>query len=532
MALSVIWLSVILGASLGLWQRITMRATGPIRTFAVVAATLVVGMSLLPHALESEGLWGLVAAAGGLAVIPALERLIKLTFRTVNTGGLRLEVGFLGLSVHRFGDGVVMAVDGHGHDVLWAVAAHEVPIVALVTLAYARRGLSEALIRAALLGVASSLGYWFVGVVPETRHDLHGWADALAAGILIHIVADAGFAEELQTARERTFDVLAGLLGMLLVVVPSAEHAATPGLGDHLLSQALATVPWLGAGSIASAALSAQGLRWARSSSALPAWLLALAAALGFESLVLAAHLLGWRLALAWLSGASVLGAAAVLTLGRLGARADLLHGRDAELTPAPPRFARRWWTAFQERWFWLGGWVIVGLLGASYVDAFVPPAALATRAAASSVAIGAALALASGFCAPAAIPLAASLVSKGLEPGVALAGLLLGPAANVSIEWGAKARLGWLRQWLAASSLAPLAWALGALASAALQPGARQQRADAGGAIDWLLLGALASVLAARIWRTGIRGWMAASLARPSSSARRAPPPLELHVH
>jgi hypothetical protein len=51
--------------------------------------------------------------------------------------------------LHRFGDGVAMSVDGHGYGVLWALGAHEIPIVALVTLAFARRGLRVALGRAA-----------------------------------------------------------------------------------------------------------------------------------------------------------------------------------------------------------------------------------------------------------------------------------------------------------------------------------------------------------------------------------------------
>jgi hypothetical protein len=46
MALAVIWLSVVVGVVLGLWQRVATRTTGPIRTFALVAAGLVVALSL------------------------------------------------------------------------------------------------------------------------------------------------------------------------------------------------------------------------------------------------------------------------------------------------------------------------------------------------------------------------------------------------------------------------------------------------------------------------------------------------------
>ena len=136
-ALAAIWLSVLLGALLGAWQRSAPRVTEPIRTFAVVAAALVVSLSLLPHALECEGLGGLLGAALGYLAIPMLERLGMAFFRRLDPHGLRLELGYAGLLLHRFGDGVTMSVDGHGHGVLWALGAHEVPIVALVTLAVA-----------------------------------------------------------------------------------------------------------------------------------------------------------------------------------------------------------------------------------------------------------------------------------------------------------------------------------------------------------------------------------------------------------
>ena len=68
MALAVIWVSVGVGVVLGLWQRIAARTTGPIRTFAVVAAGLVVALSLLPHAIASEGLAGLCVALLGIAL--------------------------------------------------------------------------------------------------------------------------------------------------------------------------------------------------------------------------------------------------------------------------------------------------------------------------------------------------------------------------------------------------------------------------------------------------------------------------------
>jgi uncharacterized protein len=534
MALSVIWLSVILGAALGLWQRITTRATGPIRTFAVVAATLVVGLSLLPHAIESEGLWGLVAAAGGLALIPALDRLVRFSFRDVNTGDLRLEVGFIGLSVHRFGDGVVMAVDGHGNDLLWAVGAHEVPIVALVTLVYARRGIAEALVRAMLLGLVSSLGYWLVRVVPATGHDLHGWADAIAAGILLHIVADTGLTQELRNVRERTLDVLGGLSGMALVLLPGSDHAPEPSFIHRILAHALDTVPWLGVGLLASAALAAAGVDWARARPNVSVFLVAFGSALGLECVALSAHLLGGPFAVLGAAGALTLGTAAAVaasTLGPVAHLSGLPPGAAALPAAAAQGFGRRWWALFEERLFRVGGWFLLGLLGASYIDAFALPGALEVTGTAAQAAIGGAIGIAAFICPPAVLPLVASLVFKGLEPGVALAGLLLGPAARLlAVRWP-KEHLARARWFCAVVALAVLAWGIGALANRLLEPASAPAGA-AGGALEWVALVALSAVLARRIWHTGIRSWMGASLTERLGEARRDHPPLELHAH
>lgn len=533
MALSVIWISVILGAALGLWQRVTTRATGPIRTFAVVAATLVVGLSLLPHAIESEGLWGLIAAAAGLALIPALDRLVRAVFREANTGDLRLEIGFIGLSVHRFGDGVVMAVDGHGNDLLWAVGAHEIPIVALVTLAYARRGLVEALARAVLLGLVSSLGYWLVRVVPETGHDLHGWADALAAGILIHIVADTGLAQELRNGRERALDVLGGLLGMLMVLLPGNDHAPAPSLGERMWAHALDAAPWLGLGLVASAALAASSLPWPRARSSLSTSFAALGSALGLESLLLSAHLLGWPFAAVEVAGAIALGtgAAVAVTALRLAAGAS---GQDAGATLAAsgPGFARRWWAFFDERLFRVGGWFLLGLLGTGYIDTFVPPGALSLTGPLAWLVIAAALALAASICAPAVLPMLASLLEKGLDPGVALVGLLLGPAGHLLAARCPPGHLLRARSLSALLGLGALAWGIGAVASRLLEPSAPQAGTSGAGALDGLAVVVLGAVLARRVWHTGIRSWMGASLAERGADARGEHAGLELHAH
>ena len=79
--------------------------------------------------------------------------------------------------------------------------------------------------------------------------------------------------------------------------------------------------------------------------------------------------------------------------------------------------------------------------------------------------------------------------------------------------------------------ALAVLAWGIGALANRLLEPSSAPAGA-AGGALEWVALVALSAVLARRIWHTGIRSWMGASLTERLGEARRDHSPLELHAH
>jgi len=445
-ALAAIWLSVALGAALGIGQRWAPRVTDPIRTFAVVAAALVVSLSLLPHALACEGIAGLLGAGLGYAAIPALERLGLLLFRRADPEAMRLELGYSGLLLHRFGDGVAMSVDGHGYGVLWALGAHEIPIVALVTLAFARRGLWTALARAAALGVSSSLGYYLVSALPAaTWHGLHGWADAIAAGVLVHIVAHEGLAESKPHAvgapllqppqrslAQRALDLGAGAAAFLLIVALDGDDG--PGAVDllqRLLQLALELSPWLCLG---------------------------------------------------------------------LGGRA-LLELRSQAVRTGAPRLR----AAPQRGVVQLAGWTLLGLLAATYAAAFNvgSGSALSTPALLGWSLVAAALAYA---CAPAAAPLAAVLVGKGVPSVAAVALLLFVPVARaLAAAAPARARAQSLGAALGAAGLAlGVLWDRCADASPSVLPP---------GPAHWTLLLALCACLALDLWQNGVRGWLQASV-------------------
>lgn len=452
-ALAAIWLSVALGAALGIGQRWAPRVTEPIRTFAVVAATLVVSLSLLPHALACEGIAGLLGAGLGYAAIPALERVGLALFRRADPEAMRLELGYSGLLLHRFGDGVAMSVDGHGYGVLWALGAHEIPIVALVTLAFARRGLRTALARAAALGLSSSLGYWLVSALPAaTWHDLHGWADAIAAGVLVHIVAHEGLAQRgaqpvgvpplpppQRSVAQRALDLVAAVAACILIVaLGGGDGPGTTDLLLRLLQLALELSPWLCIG---------------------------------------------------------------------LAGRALLEFRTEAALTRAP-----RIRAALQRGIVQLAGWMLLGLLAATYAAAFSDGAgsALSTPARLGWSLVAAALAYA---CSPAAAPLAAVLVGQGVPNGAAVALLLLAPLAR-ALPSAAPGR---------ARERAIVA-ALGAAVLGIAMLWDRRSNASVSALLPstahWTLLIGLSACLAHDLWRNGVRGWLQASL--PGAEAAR----------
>jgi len=517
MALAVIWVSVGVGVVLGLWQRVAKRTTGPVRTFAVVAAGLVVAFSLLPHAIASEGLLGLCVALGSVALVPALERLVRVPFRNVNAEGLRLELGFAGLLVHRFGDGVVMAVEGHGHELSWAVGAHEIPIVALVTLAYARRGLWPALARALLLGLASSVGLWVVRAMPGTWHELHGWVDAIAAGILVHILAYEALPESLETARERAFDGLGAVLGLSIVLWPTLEDQPdVPNVARRVLEAALQAAPFLVVGLAGSAAL----LVYRRRSQQSPVtptvspgrpWP-------ALEAFTLAAGALGWF---------AVAGYALVATLlARIGALGVKHLSRPATSgDTAPPRAeSPGFWATIEGLLLRVGGWIAVGLLAACYIDSFVPGGLpLQTVGVAARAAFVAALAIPASVCTGGAVPIAAALASKGLSPVLAVGGLVIGPLLSDILGGLARAGLDTRRAalWLAPLALGGLAlavWLDDVLMPAPLSTAPRL----AASAIDWAALAGLVGLGARNVWRVGVRGWLGSSLRALGPVTRR----------
>lgn len=523
-ALATVWASVALGTALGLSERFSKRLTGPIRTFAVVASGALVGASLLPHALAAGGVLGLLGAVVGFAAIPCLERVARALLRSLPASNVRLEIGFAALLLHRFGDGVAMSVEGHGPDLLVALGAHEVPIVALVTLAHARRGLRHAFARAAWLGLSSSLGVALVRALPGPAwHSLHGPLDALAAGILVHIVAHEISAERPATASSRSLDLLAASLGILLVCLSGGEEAER-AIGAAWLALALESAPALGLAMLASALLAAAAVPWppgfgrdatlARRVAAPDA---------SPEALALSWAHLGPSWTLLRLLGSLATGAITGAVLGR-DARpptpdAQNEYERDsvaAASAERPSSFPQLFGQALEAQVLRVGFWIIAGMLASSYIEVLAPAAWLEADPSWSLRALlGCALAWAARLSAPAATVVASALVDRGLEPGFTLAALTFGAALNgralehVRRTHGNRAG-STLIAVAASGSLVLGMW--GAL-TARYGLGPASRAAAGGDPFEWACLVSLSLLFAFSVWRSGVRPWLAASL-------------------
>ena len=223
---------------------------GLLRTFAATAAAAVVLTHLLPDALSGAGLWGgaafLVGLIGPLFLHSLSERLASRQTQ-LSPARLALEAGFIGLLAHHVGDGLGIgayaALPGGvlAHlDVILALIAHTVPLVAVVTLAYrSEYGISVALRRAGALALASVVGVLGSFAVPEAMlATASAWIGALVSGVLLHVVTHDWLEDLPKSHRARLADLAAAALGLSLVMLGGHE----PGHADHgheLLTAAL-----------------------------------------------------------------------------------------------------------------------------------------------------------------------------------------------------------------------------------------------------------------------------------------------------
>jgi hypothetical protein len=537
-ALVVAVLAVALGAALTAVSGARPGVLGLLRTFAATAAAAVVATHLLPDALASIGLWGAGAFLIGLLSPLGLHLLTeRLASRRSHLSPARvaLEAGFVGLLVHHIGDGLGIgayaALPGGvlGHlDVILALIAHTVPLVAVVTLAYrGEYGLPVALRRAGALAGASALGVVVSFAVPHgALSSAAGWIGALVSGVLLHIVTHDWLEDLPKTEGARLADLAAAALGLSLVLLGGHEpgHEGTELLtaaravaerGAPFLLVAVALSFWLG--DRARAELAQLG-------TSLPLLVARrIGFALGPEGLALGLSTYG----IAWTLGATLATTVVPLVAGAVALLAVALVGEDAprqttERLLRVPEAPRDRLERFDRA---TAIWVVSLALFAVFTESLPDAALYGSLAGLGELVTSALLGTVLGSGGPAVVALSA-LTEKGLSPGAALVGICLSSALGLRVLLG-------LGQGLGVRGLVPvLVWMASLTGAIGLginevspiaNPVALPVSVGQASALILLLL------IGVRAQRVGVRRWLAGWFAH---SHRHAAHDHEGHVH
>ncbi len=562
--------SVVFGTLLAL-SRTATALTG-IQTFAVVSALGVVLVHLLPEALAGVGLVALVVFALSLVFAAGLDRWAHVS----SNRALGLELGFVGLCLHKVADGIAL---GHfaspiwpgvgpvapSFDVLFAVAAHAVPVTVMVVLAFLPRGMKHALMRAGILATCAVVGVLLVNLVPtDALMAAHPWVSAATAGLLLHVVMHGWTAAMPTGWAARLTDFGAAAAGVTLVVLGQG-HPGVGGInlaesvradtGAALLELSLETAPVLLIGLTLAAILQTFGRhipdRWLRGGSsfrlagkgvllglplpicacgilpvaqslkqrkAAPALVVALLLAtpeLGIETFALSVKFLGWTFAWTRLLAAMAVSLVAALLVSSLLKKRQTIAPEIGPVVDTGPEGSRLkfFFAQLDEVLRHTLPWTAVGLLAAAYLQAVLPSDAFEGWGVFADFLVVTMVAVPSYVCATSATPLAAVLIGKGLSPGAVLVGLLLGPATNLAtVGWlraayGARAALG------AIAGLVVVAWGVGVGLNALdpTVPVAYHSHAHAHGWWANVGLALLCLLAGAGVWFSGLRGWLAA---------------------
>jgi len=432
-ALLVAVLSVLLGAALSFVPSTSRALLGYMRTFATLAAVAVVVTHLLPEALRELGpLSILLFLAGWFA--PALAHFIGQRSTSGRAQHAVLEAGYWGLVVHHVADGIGLgaytrlpADQGSHLDVIVALAAHTVPLIAVVSLAYRITfGARSAVLRSLGLAAASVVGIGLSSLAAAaTIERFAPVIAAVAAGLLLHVVTHDLTEDPAHGPLARSLDLVVAGLGVTVSLL-GVWHSTDPGtiaFAQGLVQLAERTSLVILVALLAAAfALRApdRNSKWARA--ALPA------GTLGAESVLLSIALFGFVAAGLRLAVTSL--AVAILTKAATDPAA-------AEPGPRP-----HWRARVSEALESSGPWLVLGLLIGALLTS-VPIATLDRRLPGSLIEllVVALVANLTPVAAPAAVLIAAGLAGLGLSPGAILLFATLAPIAD-SLKSALKARL------------------------------------------------------------------------------------------
>ena len=210
--------------------------------FVLVVLGGLVILHILPHALESAGVWALVVAAGTFVLASMAERGLHRHHGEGHAGvAPRLMVGLAmtGLFVHQMVDGIALAGSEHGdatpdgsHAHIWAIAVllHSLPkSIALWWIVAPLLGVRAASTMLGLMAAGTLLGFGLgeslLAFATPTSVALF---EALLCGTLLHVVMHADLpppAAGTRTWEVRTASLIGLVLGVLVIVAVEGGHS-------------------------------------------------------------------------------------------------------------------------------------------------------------------------------------------------------------------------------------------------------------------------------------------------------------------
>jgi hypothetical protein len=502
-ALFVAVCSVLLGAALSFVPATSRVLLGYMRTFATLAAVAVVVLHLLPEALRELGPSSLLLFFVGWFT-PVLAHLVGQRSTSGRPAHAVLEAGYWGLVVHHVADGIGLgtytrlpAADGPHLDVIVALAAHTVPLIAVVSLAYrVTFGARTAVLRSFGLALASVLGIALSSLVSAPT--ILGFAPviaAVAAGLLLHVVSHDLTEDTAQTPLARLVDLGVAAIGVAVTVL-GVLRSTEPGTRQFMaelvqLSERLSLVILVALAAAAfSLRLPDQKSKFARAT--LPAGVL------GAESALLSVALFGFVAA-----GLRLLLSAAAVAFFSSAAHEPV----NEHVAPRP------WRERANEALESCGPWLMLGLLLGALL-ASVPVGALSQRPSGlMGLALVALIANLTPVAAPAAVLIATGLGRLGFSSGAVLIFATLAPISRY-LGKAAGPRLAATATCLAAFVACDRVKLSVAALDGSLSEGDLGPRAAM----------ALAALLLFGIWQRGARAWL--------STIVRPPPHEHEHAH
>ncbi|MCA9627621.1 MAG: hypothetical protein KC766_08150 [Myxococcales bacterium] len=550
--------SVVLGVLLAFVPGRQESMLGPIRSFALTASLAVVFMHLLPEAYEVLGALTFLVFLAGL-FLPSLLGAVASRLGRASRQRAGLEVGYVGLLLHHVGDGLSMGAlsehdhGGHGHsDVVVALAAHTVPVAAMVVLAFGGASRKkEAGLRALGLAVSGASGVVLGHVVSAGFVAVTAWVAALTAGMVLHVVAHDLKQHAPTGSWGRTLDFVGAGFGLGLGAVGASGHGAAehavflerlvdftfdtaPVLLVALLLAALvqanvelmpprvpaqarrARAAAFGVAHAVSRPLAGSGVLTVGRKIEHPAQMLGLmlaAPVLSIDFALISLRFLGVRLTLAVLVAAALLAWALAALLGGRWSAPGLGPDSGRVQVGLGHGFWLRFQRAFEGLLDHLGIWMVLGLLSAAFVEVYVPSGALDPQHPWLALCVISAVALPSYLSAPSAVPVVAVAIAKGLPPGVAVAGLVLGASFNLRALVFFRSRIGTARSLVLALGIVAGCWALAWVGQGIPAVGEHTLSVvapHAPGIVGRLATLVLLLLLLRRVWFHGVRAWVA----------------------